>query len=293
MFLYGDYCSGRFWAATRSAGQVESSAILDTDLFITTFGESQSGELFVGSARQNAIYSIEGPTPPRFFTSDVVNSASFLPGISAGSLATLFAAGIRDTPGITTADTVPLPASLDGVSVTVGGLTAPVYSVSNVNGVEQVNFQVPFEVAGRSPVDMVVTRDGRGSAARSVTLEPTSVAVYTSNGSRAIVVRNSNFSLVSEQAPLAPGEDVFVYVSGLGAVTSAPATGAGAPGSPAAQVRVPVPVSLGGVPADVQFEGLAPGFVGVYQVNFRVPAGTGSGLRELKVGPSTTLVPVR
>jgi uncharacterized protein (TIGR03437 family) len=32
-------------------------------------------------------------------------------------------------------------------------------------------------------------------------------------------------------------------------------------------------VTIGGVPADVSFSGLAPGYVGLYQVNAQVPAG--------------------
>jgi uncharacterized protein (TIGR03437 family) len=36
----------------------------------------------------------------------------------------------------------------------------------------------------------------------------------------------------------------------------------------------PITVTLGSVPARVLFSGLAPGFAGLYQVNFEVPAGT-------------------
>jgi len=36
-------------------------------------------------------------------------------------------------------------------------------------------------------------------------------------------------------------------------------------------------VTIGGVEAAVEFAGLAPGFVGLYQVNARVPAGVAAG----------------
>ena len=44
-----------------------------------------------------------------------------------------------------------------------------------------------------------------------------------------------------------------------------------APGNPLAFVTAAVEASLGGQPAAVQFAGLAPGFVGLYQVNVVVP----------------------
>ena len=40
----------------------------------------------------------------------------------------------------------PLPTSLGNVSVTINGNAVPLYSVSNVNGSEQINFQVPFDL---------------------------------------------------------------------------------------------------------------------------------------------------
>ena len=71
------------------------------------------------------------------------------------------------------------------------------------------------------------------------------------------------------------------YAEGLGAVTNTPRTGAAAPSNPLAEALATVRVTLGGVPCVMQFAGLAPGFAGVYQVNFRVPPGVPAGLRDL------------
>jgi hypothetical protein len=106
---------------------------------------------------------------------------------------------------------------MDGVSLTVGGVTAPILSVSNVGGTEQVNFQVPFEIAGRSTAEVVVTRSGTASAPQSVAVLAEQPGVYTAGG-RGIAAHNANFSLVTDAAPLVAGEFAFLYAAGLGVV---------------------------------------------------------------------------
>jgi glucose/arabinose dehydrogenase len=46
-YVYGDFCSGRIWGATRSGSQWTSSELLDTSFFISTFGEGSTGELYL------------------------------------------------------------------------------------------------------------------------------------------------------------------------------------------------------------------------------------------------------
>jgi minor extracellular serine protease Vpr len=71
--------------------------------------------------------------------------------------------------------------------------------------------------------------------------------------------------------PATRGQYVLIYGTGLGAVANQPATGA--PVSDASAVTIQTPtVTIGGVQASTNFAGLAPGFVGVYQVNALVPA---------------------
>jgi len=65
---------------------------------------------------------------------------------------------------------------------------------------------------------------------------------------------------------------VVIYCTGLGEVTPAVVTGSPAPAAPPAQTVNQVKVTIGGLPAGVQFAGLTPGLVGVYQVNVVVPA---------------------
>ena len=85
----------------------------------------------------------------------VTDAASFKVGIPAkGSIASIFCTGVSVS-GTVQAEGTPLPWSLAGVSVTVGGANAPLFSVSSLSGYQQINVQVPrkqcFSPMGRPP----------------------------------------------------------------------------------------------------------------------------------------------
>jgi glucose/arabinose dehydrogenase len=58
-YLFGDYCSGRLWALTESGNRWTMSLLLETGLRISSFGEDQSGELYVVDHR-GGIYLLTG-----------------------------------------------------------------------------------------------------------------------------------------------------------------------------------------------------------------------------------------
>ena len=65
-YVYGDYCSGRIWSASLSGGRWTSTELLNTEHLISTFGEDESGELYVASyaTTTGAVYKIGlAPTP--------------------------------------------------------------------------------------------------------------------------------------------------------------------------------------------------------------------------------------
>jgi uncharacterized protein (TIGR03437 family) len=292
IYLYGDFCSGRIWGVERQGGTWVNRLVLASGFSITTFGEDEAGELYVANANNGGvIHHIEGSLAPRLNAAGVVNSASFTPGLTPGSLATAFVAGVLDDSGAVSAPGLPLPATLGGVSVTVNGVNAPVLAVANRNGQEQVNFQAPFELRGQSAATVAVTRDGRASTAVSVPVADVQPALFTSDGSAAVVVHNADFALVTAQRPLVPGEFAVVYATGLGRVQNEPVTGAAAPLAPLAATTGNVRLTLGGQPCDVQYAGLAPGFIGVYQVNFRVPQNAPGGTQDLAVAVGSSTSP--
>ena len=73
------------------------------------------------------------------------------------------------------------------------------------------------------------------------------------------------------------GAYVSIFCTGLGAVTNQPATGAASPAVPLAFTVATPTVTIGGVVAGVSYSGLAPGLVGLYQVNAQVPADVSPG----------------
>ncbi|HXA50966.1 MAG TPA: PQQ-dependent sugar dehydrogenase, partial [Candidatus Acidoferrum sp.] len=187
-YIYGDFCDGRIAGLEWTGSAWASRLLLATNFGITTFGEDEAGEVYVADAKAGTIYRIEGSRAPRFNTASVTNPASFAGGMVAGSLATVFAAGVRDAAGASVASQLPLPGSIGGVSVTVAGIAAPVYAIANVSGQEQVTFQVPWAIAGRTTAPVIVTRDGNASAAVDVPVIAIQPGVFVDNG-RAVVVR--------------------------------------------------------------------------------------------------------
>ena len=78
-----------------------------------------------------------------------------------------------------------------------------------------------------------------------------------------------------------PGSVISIYATGLGAVTPAVSAGIPAPVSPLSSTVSTVTASIAGRDATVTFAGLAPGMIGVYQVNIIVPPSTPSGTVRL------------
>ena len=60
-FVYGDFCSGRIWGLRHNGLAWENRLLLDSTLLISTFGEDESGELYVADYGAGAIYRITAP----------------------------------------------------------------------------------------------------------------------------------------------------------------------------------------------------------------------------------------
>jgi uncharacterized protein (TIGR03437 family) len=118
---------------------------------------------------------------------------------------------------------------------------------------------------------------------------------YNAGGKTFGAILHANYQLTDSESPARPGEAVLIYCTGLGAVASPPADGS--PGNGQQTNTTPV-VTIGGGNAPISFSGLAPGFVGLYQVNAQVPSGLTSGnqpvvIQVLGASSNTVLLPVK
>jgi uncharacterized protein (TIGR03437 family) len=98
-----------------------------------------------------------------------------------------------------------------------------------------------------------------------------------------VVVKSSDFSLITPANPVNPGDPVSVFATGLGAGTPAVATGQLPPDDPPSHTLALPSATIGDINATVQASVLAPRLAGVNQVNVFVPPGASSGSQELQL----------
>ena len=87
---------------------------------------------------------------------------------------------------------------------------------------------------------------------------------------------------VSDAAPAKAGDVLLMYCLGLGTTNPAIADGSISPAQPLAMTPG-VTVSIGGRNAAIQFAGLVPNYVGLYQINAVMPDGVAPGPAVLTV----------
>jgi uncharacterized protein (TIGR03437 family) len=199
----------------------------------------------------------------------IVNAASNAPAgdaISPGEFIAIYGTGLAAAN--TSATTLPFPMSLGGVSVSIGGLLAPVYFA----GQGQINCIVPYGVTGQTAV-ISVTSNNVVSNAVTVNVATTSPGVFSIDGSGTGdgAITHADNSLVNAASPAVKGETVVMYVSGLGALTTPVKDGYGATALDNAATQLAIYISGVPVPASgVVYQGLTAD-AGLYQINFTIP----------------------
>lgn len=207
----------------------------------------------------------------------VLNGASFLPGIAPGSWISIFGESLAPVTRIWRADEIvegKLPASLEGVSVTVNNKPAAVYYISP----QQLNVQAPDDDSV-GPVEVKVTTPAGTSQAASAQLQRFAPGffLFEPQGRKYIAAVHPDGAYVGPEGlfagvrtrPAAPGQVILLFGTGFGPTD--PVVPAGRVAPAASRLINPVRILFGNVVATVQFSGLAPQAAGLYQFNVVVP----------------------
>jgi uncharacterized protein (TIGR03437 family) len=217
----------------------------------------------------------------------VVNAASFAPftaQVSPGEFLTLYGSGLAPT---TATASLPLPNTFNGVQVLINGLSAPISYISPT----QISVVVPYLTIPNEVAQIEVINNNSTSNLVTVFTGSSSVGAFTNNpvgGIGYAAALHPDNSVVSAASPAQIGETVALYLEGMGVVNLPVADGTPAPSNPLS-ITTSTPIiflldSAGHyLQCTIDYSGLAPGFAGLYQINFTVPAGLVSGNAYLEI----------
>jgi minor extracellular serine protease Vpr len=198
----------------------------------------------------------------------IVNNASFRGDqpVAAGSWVAAF--GSFSGVSTTTAAAFPLPKTLGGVKVTVGGVDSALYDVRS----SQLTFLIPYSVT--PGLQAVTITTGSTTVTGSVRVISSAPGLFTKDTQvppKGAVRNQDGATENSSSAPAKRGEIISIYATGPGALSTTVQDGAAPGATPLVTTKSTPQVFIGGVEAQVQFSGLNPDAPGLWQINVVVP----------------------
>ena len=210
--------------------------------------------------------------------SAAVSGASFAADspLAPGSIISLFGQNLAN--GSAPAGSVPLGTTLAGATVVMAGNSLPLFYGSN----GQINALVSAGINTNTSQQILVQRDNTLSIPISVDVAPAEPGVfgYPAQGEppqQGAIVNAVTYAVADPATPVTAGDVIAIFCTGLGAVDQTIPDGVAAPGAPFANTLATPAVTIGAQSATVTFSGLAPGFVGLYQIDAGVPGGITPG----------------
>ena len=264
-------------ATTDPNGIAYATVVLGPTVGTQEFSATVAGGIshtFTGNGRLTPMINADG----------IVDGASFTAGraVAPGSIVSIFGENLSDNAA--SASQLPLPLGIDSVAFSFDVVSAGVSLPAHFFYVSptQINIQIPWELAAYSSATVKAYINftyGPEYTLNLATYSPGFFA-YQSNGQTLAAALDSANHLVSSSNPVAPGSTVQLFLNGLGPVNNQPADGWAATDASSTTMSTPS-ILIGGQSATVSFSGLAPNFVGLYQVNAVVPSGIGAGLQQI------------
>jgi uncharacterized protein (TIGR03437 family) len=216
---------------------------------------------------------------PYYTSASIVNASDYSPGpFAPSSVLSLFGTNLAWTTEASTADNLAagsLPNQLAAVRVYVDIEPVPLLYVSPT----QINFLVPSD---QIPGDVTVTvvRQGVNGPPVTITLIDAAPALFVMEGGYAIAQDwNTDYTLMTPDAPAHTGDIAILYATGLGHTSPPWASGVVAQSAAYITARDSLQLLLNGVAIDphlVLYAGVTPGYSGLYQINFTIPADAGT-----------------
>ncbi len=219
-----------------------------------------------------SIVPLEQATPaerPVMSPGGVVNTASYLPNLAQGGLVSIFGRNLAEPE---MAASTPLPIRMGGACVTLNNRPLPLI----MSSAGQINAQIPTDLApGRYPLVIRALDRKAASQQQQVTVSRYAPAVFVDGSSGQAAIFHADGRPVTPSAPARRDRPLVLYASGLGVTRAAVPSGQAAPSEPLA-VTANVEVFFGDprwsqAEVIVDWSGLVPGYVALYQLNLRVP----------------------
>ena len=213
--------------------------------------------------------------PPQQSPITVVNAASYAPdAVAPDSIASVFGAFQTQDGQPAVVTTLPLPTTLNGIKVSVNGVDAQLFYVSS----SQINFLIPGGTAvGTAAV--IVTNANATTRVGSVNVLPSAPGLFATNATdRGTAVALTTFDGLTYQSvsnpngserlvdPGTTARPNYLVLYGTGIRRALAANPSDANG-----VAESVTATIQGIPATVTYAGIAPGWVGLDQVNVVIP----------------------
>jgi uncharacterized protein (TIGR03437 family) len=158
-----------------------------------------------------------------------------------------------------------------------GLVQAPILAASDT----QSELQVPFETSGASPLLSLELSQGRLTL--NIPLREASPAIFVDREGSAMLMDGDSGVLLDALTPAHSGSRVQILATGLGRVSPAWRTGVAAPLQDPPRVIAPVRAYLNGTPLEITRATLAPGYIGWYLVEIRLPSVVDTGSAELSI----------
>ncbi|HKD06483.1 MAG TPA: TIGR03118 family protein [Bryobacteraceae bacterium] len=251
-----------------------------------------------GSTTPNGLFG--SIAPPAAITA-ITNAASLLGGlpVSPGEIVLITGQTVGPSPSVTSP--IPGPGSLpttvlgtnpvNSTTVTFNGVAAPIVYA----GAAGTSVQVPYEVAGSSSANVVLTVGAQIANAFTVPVAPTAPGIFTLNftGTGDAVAVNPNGTLNSPSNPVARLANLKIYATGEGVTMPADVNGIVEPDNsriPVAPAFVTFNTVNGPVVANTVF---AKDVAGVLEITVTVPINITPGLSNVLLtsgGVTTTQV---